>query len=174
MEEIWKPVEGYEGRYEVSNLGRIKSFSQKMHGRIVQGSVSGRGYRTVKLTDSFGVEKNFTVHRLVAIAFIDNTDNKPHVNHKDENKLNNCAYNLEWCDNKYNMNYGTRNARISVANTCNSKRCKAIFSVAEDGSSEFFCGITEAGRQTGLTPSNITCVLKGRRKSCGGRQWFYC
>lgn len=120
MTEIWKDIVGYEGLYQVSNLGnvkRLKGYKGRGKGYIVeehliQPSINSRGYQNVVLCKN-GKTKTFSMHRLVAIAFLDNSDNLPQVNHKDENKLNNCVDNLEWCDSKYNNNYGTRNKKCS-------------------------------------------------------------
>lgn len=119
MTEIWKDIVGYEGLYQVSNLGnvkRLKGYKGREKGYIVEEhlikpSINSNGYQNVVLCKN-GKTKTFTMHRLVAIAFLYNSDNLPQVNHKDENKLNNCVDNLEWCDSKYN-NYGTRNKKCS-------------------------------------------------------------
>ena len=109
--EIWKDIEGYEGYYQVSNLGRVKSLYG--NGKILSQSIE-KNYYKVRLCKN-GVTKCFSVHRLVAFAFIENTnkENFTMVNHKDENKLNNYVENLEWCDCKYNLNYGTSKEKIS-------------------------------------------------------------
>lgn len=172
MEEIWKPIEGYPG-YEISNLGRIKSFRQNAKGKITYGNKDKKGYLTKALYDTDGFPKTFKVHRLVAQAFIPNPDNLPQVNHKDEDKTNNCITNLEWCDNEYNSKYGTRLQRVSEANRCCPTTSKGIYSVDKNGNKEFFDSIGETERQLGLNHSNIVRTLKGRSKTCGGRQWFY-
>lgn len=119
MQEIWKDVVGYEGLYQVSNMGRVKSFCQstKFHKQkefILKPSLINTGYEVVTLY-SKEKRKKFQIHRLVATAFIPNPNNLPCVNHKDENKVNNCVSNLEWCTYQYNNNYGT--ARIRTAET---------------------------------------------------------
>ena len=120
--EVWKPIKGYENLYEVSNLGNIKSLSREIitsnnkkyftKCKILKKDISNKGYYRVifKINKK---SKHYSVSRLVAEAFIPNPNNLPCVNHKDENPLNNCVSNLEWCTHKYNMNYGTRNQRIS-------------------------------------------------------------
>lgn len=109
---MWKSVKGYEGLYEVSDLGRIKSLERndarghKIKERIMKHKYC-KGYATINLCKG-GVKKTFRINQLVAIAFIPNPFKLPKVNHKDEKKLNNKAFNLEWCTQKYNNNYGTK------------------------------------------------------------------
>ena len=104
--EKWKPVEGFEGLYEVSSLGRVKSFWFGKE-RIMKPQKDKDGYLFVYLCRD-GKRKFFRIHRLVAAAFLPNPEGFEQVNHKDEVKSNNCVENLEWCSAKYNMNYGTR------------------------------------------------------------------
>lgn len=121
--EIWKDIENYEGYYQVSNEGRIKSLE-----RIVKGVGNGGTFdklipeKMMKLqTDKYtsvtltkdGTPHRVNVHRLVANAFIPNPDNLPEVNHKDEDKTNNKVENLEWCSRDYNQQYGTKNQRMA-------------------------------------------------------------
>lgn len=123
IKEIWKPIPKYEGLYEVSNLGRVRSLDRikpNSGGQIASGAIkslvdNGRGYKVVSLyRNNIGSMKY--VHRLVAEAFVANPHNFPEVNHKDENKSNNTACNLEWCTRVYNNNYGTK-----------SKRCRETY-----------------------------------------------
>lgn len=175
MEEIWRPIDGYIGRYEISNLGRVKSYAQdKTNGKIKTGNLTHKGYKSVLLYDGNGGSKWCPVHRLVASAFLENPNNLPQVNHKDEDKANNCVANLEWCTNEYNTNYGTRGQRISAANMCCETTSLKVCAIDYSGEIECFDSIGEAERQTGLSHSNIVRTLKGRTKTCGGKQWFYC
>lgn len=114
MEEIWKDIINYEGKYEVSNLGRVRSLSYNGTGEIkfLKQSTNKRGYKRVGLCKD-GKTKHYYVHRLVAMTFIPNPNNYKEVNHKDEKPSNNDVKNLEWCDTKYNNNYGTRGKKIS-------------------------------------------------------------
>jgi len=115
MEE-WKDIEGYEGLYQVSNYGRVKSLQREIaykdgrkktiQEKILHTFISNLGYYHVMLSKN-GVPKRYKVHRLVAKAFIPNPNNLPIINHKDENPKNNFVENLEWCTQKYNVNYGT-------------------------------------------------------------------
>lgn len=130
MLEEWRDVIGYEDSYEVSNLGRVRSKSRTI--TYKNGKVVHRKSRIKKPT----IDKNFyprvglqvngvltmkMVHRLVAEAFIPNPDNLPFVNHKDEDKTNPAVYNLEWCDNSYNVSYSNRGSdRRSTKKSYNS------------------------------------------------------
>ena len=116
MQEIWKDVVGYEGYYQVSNLGRIYSIPRNhTKGGFRKLHLDKDGYARVDLYNKNHKGKLFGVHRLVALAFIPNPQNLPMINHKDENPNNNCVDNLEWCDCKYNNNYGTRNIKLGLA-----------------------------------------------------------
>lgn len=101
-------IKGYEGKYQVSDDGRVFNLTVK---KYMTPQDDGRGYLFIGLSNQ-GKRKFFKIHRLVAQAFIPNPDNLPEVNHKDEDKHNNCVDNLEWCDVRYNRNYGTRNQKI--------------------------------------------------------------
>ena len=112
--EIWKPIKNFEGMYEVSNLGRVKSLprlkinnrgKQLTKERIMKPHDFNAGYYKVPLTDKKHNKKYYLVHRLVAQAFIPNLDNLPQVNHIDGDKSNNCVDNLEWCDRPYNIRH---------------------------------------------------------------------
>ena len=128
MEEIWKPIVGYEGYYEVSNLGRVRSIDrfvidktgrrQFKKGTLLNYRPDRQGYCIVSLSINRKY-KTKCVHTLVADAFIPNPDNLPQVNHKDEVKSNNCVDNLEWCTAKYNANYGNRNKKVIETNIKN-------------------------------------------------------
>ena len=120
IEEIWRPIEGYEGLYEVSSYGRVRSLdryvkngcSYRLHKGKVLSLLKGKyGYIQINLCYNRKMYKKY-VHRLVAETFLPNTDNLPQVNHKDEDKTNNNVDNLEWCDHSYNINYGSRKDKV--------------------------------------------------------------
>lgn len=125
MEEIWKDIEGYEGIYQVSNLGRVKNIKRNI---FMKDSLSRKGYKMIDLRNAPNPRKRYSVHRLVAEAFIPNPDNKPQVNHIDEDKTNNNVYNLEWVTAKENSNHGTKIQRsidkvsLPIVHVINGKR----------------------------------------------------
>lgn len=140
MTECWKDIKGYEDYYEVSTLGRVrrKRSCNRLH---TDGILSPRirgGYYAVELCKD-GKQKSFSVHRLVAEAFIPNTQNFPCINHIDENKLNNNMGNLEWCSYKYNTNYGEGIKRRISSKICNGKTCIPVIVTDSNGNfiSEF-------------------------------------
>lgn len=129
MNEIWKDIKGFEGLYQVSNYGRVKSLARRvphikrtrlLSERILKHQLREDGYLQLNLSTKGKVIKPL-IHRLVAEAFIPNPNNLPQVNHKDENKTNNNVDNLEWCTQQYNSTYGTVIERLQVGNMKNRK-----------------------------------------------------
>ena len=179
MKEVWKDIQGYEGLYQVSNLGNVKSLNYNRTGeeRIITPVKSGRGYLCVSLYKN-GIHKKFLIHRLIAQVFIENPENLPQVNHIDENKRNNRVENLEWCTNKYNVCYGTRNERM--LKTRKLRNCKKterqVLQFTKDGKFvNEFPSIHEAKRCTGIYQSRICYCCKNIKgyNSAGGYIWKY-
>ena len=173
--EIWKDILGYEGKYMVSNWGRVKSLNYNRTGkeRILKAGDNGNGYLEVILFKD-GKGKHYKIHRLVAQAFLENTKGYTEVNHRDENKQNNCVENLEWCSRSYNNNYGTGNKKRAEKSTNNPKISKAVIGINKiSGLKMEFPSTREASRQLGIANSNICSCLKGRQKSAGGYVWHY-
>jgi hypothetical protein len=130
MDEIWKDIKGYEGIYQISTLGNIKSSPRKgTKGGLLNASEDKDGYLCIGLNKN-GKRKTFKVHRLVAMTFIPNIFDLQEVNHKDENPSNNHVENLEWCTNEYNVRYGTAIMRIRKTQL---KRAKAVLQLDKDG-----------------------------------------
>ena len=173
MKEEWKQIDGYEGKYEVSNLGRIKSFAQNKNGKIKNGYLDAKGYLSIHLYKGPCQGKRFKIHRLVAETFIPNPNGYPQINHKDENKTNNCVNNLEWCDNTYNARYGTKAKRAGLKNRCCKTTSEEIYSIDANGNIVHYGSIGEAERITGSSHCNIVRTLKGKTKHCGGLKWYY-
>ena len=160
MIEDKKDIKDYEGLYAITRDGKVWSYRSN---KFLKHSNNGKGYYQISLCKD-GKGKNYLIHRLVAEAFIPNPLGLPQVNHKDENPQNNCASNLEWCDAKYNANYGTRTERS------NKKRSKPVYCIELD---KTFYGARQAARELGLDNSNIVSCCKGKRKTTGGFHWMY-
>lgn len=183
MNEVWKDIEGYEGLYQVSNLGRVKALektwicgwnnvTRHQEEKILKVNPNTKGYPSVCLSKN---SKTITygIHILVARAFIPNPDNLPQVNHKDEDKTNNCADNLEWCTNKYNSNYGTRNQRIGKKLT-NSNLSKPICQYTTEGELvKKWPSSMEVQRQLSFISRNIRSCCSGKHKTAYGYIWKY-
>lgn len=172
--ENWKSIVGYEGLYEVSNTGLVRSLNYNHTGMAkLLKPRNNRGYLVVVLCKD-GIHKHMFVHRLVAEAFIPNPNKLETINHKDEDKTNNAAGNLEWLSWMDNSNYGTRNKRIAEANVNNLKLSKQVQMFDKSGNVvKQFPSTQEAARQTGIAQSSIVTCCKGRIKSAGGYVWRY-
>lgn len=167
--EQWKNIEGYEGLYQVSDDGRIRNSK----GKILKGGKNARGYLYVALNKN-GKQVMKKVHRLVAEAFLENPQNLPEVNHKDECKTNNNVLNLEWCDSKYNTNYGTANQRRAekLLNRQDlSKRIDQIDAVTGEVIRQW-ASTMECGRN-GYMQSHVSACARGERKTHKGYVWKY-
>lgn len=173
LKEEWKSIPGYEGLYEISNHGRVKSYQyckkQGTHERILKPVQQQTGYYFVNLFKDRKM-KTIAVHRLVAENFISNPDNLPVVNHKDETRTNNYVENLEWCTHAYNLSYGTTRERIA-------EKCrKPILQLDKEGNViKKWSSISEAAESFGYTAgtSHIIDCIKGRRKTARGYGWRY-
>lgn len=179
--EIWKDIQGYEGLYQISNFGHVRSLKRfaksKSHSkrtvnpRLLKGGLDVDGYHLVSLYKK-GKKKTFKVHRLVAKAFIPNPNRYSQVNHKDENKHNNCVNNLEWCNCKYNINYGTGISRRNFSNT-NGKHSKLVGQFNLNGKLiKRWPSAAEAGRH-GFNANHIRECARGVLKTSRGFIWKY-
>jgi len=187
--EVYRDIEGYEGLYQVSNLGNVKSLNYGRTGKekLLKLYKGNNGYLYITLYKN-KKQKLSLVHRLVALTFIPNPNNLKEINHKDENPLNNMVENLEWCDRKYNNTYGNRikksiqtsiennsyNKGIEIRRINNSLREKPIIQYTKNMIEVCrFKSTKEAERKTGIPHSNICYCLKGKRNIAGGYIWKY-
>lgn len=159
--ENWKVIPGYEGLYEVSDQGRVKSLNFHRTGKtkLLKPQNNGTGYLQVRLYKD-GKSKLMYVHRLVAEAFIPNPQGLETVNHKDEDKTNNAASNLEWMTNKDNTIYS-------------QARQVQMFDKSAGELLAKFPSIIESARKTGINQSHICACCRGKRKSAGGYVWRF-
>lgn len=180
INEIWKPVKDFEGYYEISNFGRVKSLEKfnSIRGkdrtigymrkeRILKHTIVSGGYLQVKLFKDTKY-KNCHIHRLVAEAFIDNPLNKPFVNHLDCDRSNNYYKNLEWCTQKENINYAQK-----VNSTYNNRNKKVKQYDNKNNLINVYNSISEASRNTGITIASISYCANKKRKTGGGYIWHF-
>lgn len=176
INEIWKELEGFNGQYLVSTLGRLKSIPNKHHKieYIIKGTISKKGYLQVKLRKN-GFSKIYLKHRLIAETFISNPNNYKQVNHINENKLDNSVENLEWCTNKQNCNHGTRTLRMKCTkHSKNQWIKKPIIAIKNNKVAMRFSSASRATKY-GLLQNAICkcCNHKKGYKSYKGYTWEY-
>ena len=178
--EIWKDIEGYEGLYQVSNLGRVRSTTRKQlanirnnkyitkKGQVLTPMISNAGYGRVTLFKE-RKRKMYSVHRLVAMAFIDNPDNLPEVNHKDGNKRNNELHNLEWCSKSANVKH-------AYDNKLTKHYTRKILQYGANGELlKEWDSLISITRELGFNFKTIqtVCAGRGRAKRAFGYVWKY-
>ena len=166
--ENWKDIEDFENLYQVSDMGRVCRLSHGVRKIRKFGSGGKQGNYDMVVLCKNGVIKGYTVHSLVARAFVPNPNNLPQINHKDENTHNNAASNLEWCDSSYNNSYGSHGKNIS------NTKSYDIFQWTKTG--EFvrkWHGISNAARVLGICRTSIQYCLSGRYQTAGGYVWTY-
>ncbi len=186
MSETWKDIDGWKGLYQISDEGRVRSLDRVVYcgngprvniGRIMKCSISPKGYVTCVLRFN-GKFKGYSVHRLVAIHFIDNPNNLPEVNHKDGNKQNNCKGNLEWATSSGNKKHACETGlnappiRVGFTNELSSSS-KAIKQLTREGALiKVWPSMAEAERN-GFSVSNISACCRGKEPTHKGFKWAY-
>lgn len=180
--EIWEDIKGYEGLYQVSNLGKVRGLEKteyfthyktnKITKRIRKENIlklqkQKNGYIRCCLSKNH-IKKYYWVHRLVAQAFIPNPKNLPCVNHKDENPRNNNANNLEWCTEKYNCNYGT-----SIERQVAKRKRKVVQYDTQGNVIKIWQGLADVEKELGLYRGNIYKCCNNQRAKTGGYMWKY-
>ncbi len=196
QEEIWKDIIGYEGLYQISNLGRVKSLPKKLKCRngffriktekIIPNRINNKGYFTITLWNNYKC-KTFLTHRLIAIHFIPNIENKPCIDHIDTDRLNNSIDNLRWCTHKENMN----NPISLINNSTSKKACSSRTNKTkkERGRKtapkdvcrydlhgkyiDTFYSATDAENKIGISQSDISACCLKKKPSAGGYLWAF-
>lgn len=172
--EIWKDVKGFEGKYQVSNYGNVKSLNWKRANceKLLYLKKHNKGYRQVELVMN-GKPRMYLVHRLVAQAFIPNPNNKPFINHIDANKENNHLENLEWCTQSENV----RHSMLLNDNQGNSKRVfrrEHILQTSKDGQViKIWDKCIDIKTELGYNQTSIFECCEGKRKTAYGYKWQY-
>lgn len=172
INEIWKPVVGYEGLYEVSSFGRLKRIAAArgtVVGYIFTPSLDTKGYLRTRITDKNGKCKTIKMHRVVAEAFLPNPDNLPIVNHINGITTNNYVSNLEWCTHAYNMqhSFSVLKRKPTFLNKFGGDHNRSVrlkaFNI-DTGERQFVTGINEAARKFKTNASAIWRTIKGEYK----------
>lgn len=179
MNEIWKDIEGYEGLYQVSNMGNIKSLcrydanNHLLKERLLKPDKTKFGYYQITLSKN-GITKRYTIHKLVCLAFLPNPDNKPCIDHINTDRTDNRVENLRWCTYKENMNNPITTKKIGKANTRTHK--KAILQLTVNGDVIYkWDSATDVEKKLGISKVSICACLKHKPhcNTAGGYRWQY-
>lgn len=184
IQEQWKDITGYEGYYQVSDLGNVRSIDRyvlhkngtlmPIKGRLLRGAIAKNGYIQIILCVEC-VKKNLMVHRVVGKHFLRPQDSKSQINHINGIKTDNRAENLEWCTPSENIKHAYRNGMVGLVKPkgLDNKNSKPIKGVDSNGNTILFDSITQAANMLPNDASNIVKCLKGKQKSASGYKWEY-
>lgn len=178
--EEWKPIKGYEGFYEISNFGRVRSLDSvfyqrhysgcmakhKKQGKIMKLHIRPNGYLAIGLRDKDGHQKSLSIHRLVALHFLDKPEGKDYINHLDANPKNNRVDNLEWCTQSHNIQYAYDNGTKTPPGMKKVNQYDMAGNYIRTWES-----VTQAERT--LHINNVGAVCRGIRNYAGGYKWQY-
>lgn len=166
MEEVWADIEGYENLYAISSKGRCWSYKTN---KFLKEDINNDGYLRFSLFKN-GKHKRYLAHRLVAKSFVDNPNQYPEINHINENVKDNYVENLEWCTHKQNVNYGSRNKKVSMALKNNQNSAKRVQNI---DTLKIYDSLTKAEKETGIDLSQICLCCKNKAITAGGYHWRY-
>ena len=175
--EIWKDISGYDGKYQVSNFGNVRSFSKWKNGELLRPGISKTGYYFVNLV-RFGREKIdcHRVHRLVAKSFLENPNDLPEVNHIDGNKLNNRVENLEWCSRERNIQHAYGSGLIPIRTGKRNSLSKVVIQKTKSGDFvKEWDSVADINRTLGYSINSIVCCCNKKPKynTAYGFLWEY-
>ena len=170
MREVWKKIQKYEDRYEVSNLGRVRSVIKGRAGPVyLKPRDNGKGYKTVYLYDSKAQTAHVYIHRLVAFTFVANYFKRAEVNHLDGNKANNVSTNLKFMSHSANLRHAYDTKLHHGPTPVNRRR---VVCESDEGV-EAFESIKEGALKVGVSPCGVSNAIKGNQKTAAGRIWRY-
>lgn len=177
--EVWKDIQGYEGSYQISNFGRVKSFKTKCP-KILKLKTNNKGYKWIVLSLN-GMQQNLLVHRLVAKHFLNNSYNYKIINHIDENPANNNVSNLEWCtysenvikSSKFNSYNETNRIVCRPKNSKHKDTANKVKQLFEGKIVKIFDNSLQIKRSLGFDQSFILSCCRNKRKSAYGYQWQF-
>lgn len=184
MEEVWKDIDGFQGCYQVSNLGNVRSIDRYVRcgengiklqlGKSIKQSKNKYGYMQVRLSNGRKNKFSYTVHRLVAIAFIPNDNNYDQVNHIDGNKQNNYVENLEWCNNSYNQIHAYKTGLQDRNKYYAGRKRRKVAKLSKDlRILDIYETVTQAAKENGIYESYVDRVCLKQRETSYGYKWCF-
>lgn len=183
-EEVWRDIEGYYGKYQISNIGNVRSVdfyverkdgkTAFIKGRLLKQSICPKGYPRIKLSQGKTNQKTIRIHRIVALAFIENRENHKEINHINGNKTDNRVENLEWCTRKENMQHCWDNGyrdHLKI-NLSDKNRKGGIIGLSEDGVKSIYFRTSFCAKTFGYNPRNLR-YWANKKLTRNGYKWGY-